>query len=50
MDDTCAHEMQMTNAMLNTRGVTLDVEFSEAKHQPNVLEVNNNLAIATHKS
>ena len=28
----------------------LDVEFFEAKHQPNVLEVNNNLAIATHKS
>ena len=28
----------------------LDVEFFEAKHQPNVLEVNNNLAIVTYKS
>jgi len=28
----------------------LDVEFAKAKHQPNVLEVNHNLARATHKS
>ena len=31
-------------------GHELDVEFAKAKHQPNVLEVNHNLARATHKS
>ena len=31
-------------------GHELDVEFAKAKHQPNVLEVNNNLAIATQAS